>query len=82
MSPAIFQSDITNALDKADYLVWTYSDVNDYLTPGGVDPSWIAAISNARAAAGSPTPTPIPTPRQHHHHYQQVTAGYITQERN
>jgi hypothetical protein len=64
MSPAIFQSDITNALKKSDYLVWTYSDANDYLTPGGVAQGWIDAIWNARTAAGLPVPgsTPTPTP--------------------
>lgn len=62
MSPAVFQSDITNALHKADYLVWTYSDVSDYLTPGKVAQSWITAIADARAAVASPTPTPQPTP--------------------
>jgi hypothetical protein len=56
MTPAIWQSEITNALNTADYLAWTYTDVNDYLTPGGVPQVWIDAIWNARSAAGIPAP--------------------------
>jgi hypothetical protein len=66
MNQATWQSDITNALRQADYMLWTYAESNDYLTPGGVDPSWITAIWNARSAASLPAPGtnngPAPVP--------------------
>jgi len=51
MNQSTFQSAITNGLNYADQIVWTYAE-NDYVTPGGVNQSWINAIWNARNAAG------------------------------
>ena len=56
MNPSIFQTCITNALNRTDYIVWAYSEIHDYLTPGGVPSTWINAIWNGRRAAGLPNP--------------------------
>ena len=56
MNQSTFQSAIMNGLNYTDEIVWTYAEKNDYLTPGGVNQSWINAIWNARTAAGIPAP--------------------------
>jgi hypothetical protein len=70
MDTSIWQSCITWGLQRCDYIVWTYSESQDYLAPGGAGTDWITAIWNARHSAGipdpgasrTPTPTPTPTP--------------------
>jgi hypothetical protein len=68
MNQSIFQSCVFNALNQTDYVIWTYAESHDYLTPGGVSSDWVNAIWNGRRAAGvpdpgaTPTPTPTPTP--------------------
>jgi hypothetical protein len=72
MDPSIWQSCITWGLQRCDYIVWTYSETQNYLAPGGAGADWITAIWNARQAVGLPapggspthTPTPTPTPTQ------------------
>jgi hypothetical protein len=56
MDPSIFQTCITNALKRTDYIVWTHTENHNYLAPGGVPSQWINAIWNARRAAGVPNP--------------------------
>jgi hypothetical protein len=59
---ASFQSTIANALPVSDYVVWTYTDGNDYLKSSGAPTAYITAIWNARAAAGLSNPGPTRTP--------------------
>jgi hypothetical protein len=56
MDPSIWQSCITWGLQRCDYMVWTYSETQNFLAPGGAGADWIVAIWNARHAAGIPDP--------------------------
>jgi hypothetical protein len=51
MDPTILQATLTNALRRADSFVWLYTERHDYLTPGGVEHAWLAAVQQAVAAA-------------------------------
>lgn len=51
MNPTILQATLTNALRQADSFVWLYAEQHDYLTPGGVERAWLAAVQEAVAAA-------------------------------
>lgn len=53
------QACVTNALNRADSVVWTYAENNDYLTPGATLPAgFYSAISSGKAAATSSIPAP------------------------
>lgn len=52
MTPAILQTSLVTALNRADQLAWVYSESQqEFLQPGGVDPAWIQAIAAAKASA-------------------------------
>jgi hypothetical protein len=56
MNHYIFQSCVADALNRTDYIVWTYAESHNYLAPGGVSSDWVNAIWNGRRAAGVPNP--------------------------
>jgi hypothetical protein len=58
MTPSVMQSCVTNALNRADSLIWTYSEGNDYLTPNSstTATNFVNAIAAGKAAATPSTP--------------------------
>jgi len=62
MDPAIFQTTLTNALNRVDQYAWLYTEILTFLEPPGAYPTaapaqWVAAASNARAAGTGVLPS-------------------------
>lgn len=52
MTPAILQTTLHAALNRADQLAWVYSESQqEFLQPGGADPAWVQAIAAAKGSA-------------------------------